>query len=154
MAQLAKSIGLLHLPKMPELKNMKVNGFEQLKMDYALIPFKDKVREKARLSKRAEEKKLDEQKKLELKILKRKENSAWSDKKDQKEKRGERKLKRLKKKEAILKKQVDDQLAQKGKQEEWLELQEEARVMKKGNKKRGNQEEEDDDDSFSASDED
>ncbi|KAK3775474.1 hypothetical protein RRG08_027230 [Elysia crispata] len=46
--KLAQCFGLLHLPKMPELKGKKVVNFEPIEIDPSTIPFKDKAREKLR----------------------------------------------------------------------------------------------------------
>ena len=46
--KLAQGFGLLHLPKMPELKGKKVVNFEPIEIDPSTIPFKDKAREKLR----------------------------------------------------------------------------------------------------------
>ncbi|RUS77792.1 hypothetical protein EGW08_014456 [Elysia chlorotica] len=49
--KLAQGFGLLHLPKMPELKGKRVVNFEPIEVDLSTIPFKDKAREKLRQEK-------------------------------------------------------------------------------------------------------
>lgn len=53
--KLAQGFGLLHLPKMPELKGKKVLTFVPIEIDPSTIPFKDKAREKLRQEKAAAE---------------------------------------------------------------------------------------------------
>lgn len=48
LGRLATGFGLLHLPKMPELKDKDLSNFEPVVMDYSTISFKDKVRERQR----------------------------------------------------------------------------------------------------------
>jgi ATP-dependent RNA helicase DDX55/SPB4 len=99
LASVARSFGILRLPKMPELKQ----GFET-KLDFVAeeidtdtIPFTDKLREKQRLIKLAEKKEAPKP------VFKNKIES-WSDKKDAKVKKVDRKLKKDRKKIAIMKK--------------------------------------------------
>ncbi|CAG5132977.1 unnamed protein product, partial [Candidula unifasciata] len=54
--RLAQGFGLLHVPKMPELKGKSVSSFQPIEVDLASIPYKDKIREKLRQEKLASEK--------------------------------------------------------------------------------------------------
>jgi len=47
----AKGFGLLRMPRMPELKNVKVVDFKPAEVDIAKIPYKDKQREQDRQKK-------------------------------------------------------------------------------------------------------
>lgn len=49
--KMATSFGLLKLPKMPELKGMKITDFVPVRMDYNSIAYQDKQKEKSRLQK-------------------------------------------------------------------------------------------------------
>lgn len=98
LAAVARSFGTLRLPKMPELKEgfeHRVN-FQQDAIDVNSIPFLDKLREASRLKKMAEN--ISAPKVFKKKI------EAWSEKKDTKEKRDLRKLKKDRKRVAIMKK--------------------------------------------------
>ncbi|SNX84965.1 related to SPB4 - ATP-dependent RNA helicase of DEAH box family [Melanopsichium pennsylvanicum] len=59
----AHAMGLIRLPVMPELKAKKASGmvYPQEQMDFNAIPFKDRIKEKARLAKIQEEKLVKEQ---------------------------------------------------------------------------------------------
>jgi len=50
----ASSYGLLKMPKMPELRNITLSNFTAEKIDFNLIKYKDKAREKVRQEKLAE----------------------------------------------------------------------------------------------------
>ncbi|KAI8808862.1 P-loop containing nucleoside triphosphate hydrolase protein [Cladochytrium replicatum] len=110
VAALARSFGLLRLPKMPELKNKKIE-FTPPAVDIPSIKYKDKAREKQRLAKLAKEidiKKAnedssttDQQPQKKLKTAKG--SQSWSDQKERKERRDERREKKVKKREAIAK---------------------------------------------------
>lgn len=51
MGLLAKGFGLIRLPKMPELKNADISGFEPVKMDYNSISYSEKSKEESRQKK-------------------------------------------------------------------------------------------------------
>ena len=55
IARLANGFGLLHLPKMPELKGKVIDGFQKADVDLKSIPYLDKTREKQRQLKLKEE---------------------------------------------------------------------------------------------------
>ncbi|KAJ3189358.1 hypothetical protein HDU85_002987 [Gaertneriomyces sp. JEL0708] len=105
LPEVATSFGLLHLPKMPELKNIKI-AYPAVQMEYSTIPYKDKAREKQRREKMKKD--AEEREKAKEKDLKRRKKPvAWSDKKEAKEKRLERKEKRGRKKIAVAKSKAE-----------------------------------------------
>ena len=129
VAQVARMFGLLKLPRMPELKNLKLE-YEEVDVDD--ISYKDKVREKMRLETRGE-------KKFKVHVDKSRNHGnktkAWSEKHEAKDRRVERREKRLKKKVAILQKGKEVELKERKeeieKMQEWDELKDEARNIKK-----------------------
>ena len=42
----ASSYGLLKMPRMPELKGIKIDNFTEVRMDMNSVAYRDKVREK------------------------------------------------------------------------------------------------------------
>lgn len=80
--QLANGFGLLHLPKMPELKGKVFTEFHPVAIDYDQIPFRDKVREKQRQEK-LKSNAGSQAKKRQYKPK----AAAWSKQKEQKERR-------------------------------------------------------------------
>ncbi|KAI9203441.1 P-loop containing nucleoside triphosphate hydrolase protein [Polychytrium aggregatum] len=108
----AKSFGLLKMPRMPELKTMKYRFTPSAVNVRAIdgIKFKDKAREKQRLVRQAAVA-AQKQQETESGVVRTKRpiksTDAWSDKKLQKEKKLERREKRGKRKEAILKAKAD-----------------------------------------------
>ncbi|KAJ1951423.1 ATP-dependent rRNA helicase spb4 [Linderina macrospora] len=104
--EVAKGFALLHLPSMPELRGRPTSRFVKYETDYDAIPFMDSVREKRRLEKlelaKAEKKRRAEsgESAKNSNKKKKKNNEAWSDAKELKERVKERKLKRIKKRDA------------------------------------------------------
>lgn len=92
------------------------------------IPYKDSAREKQRIKKREAAKKA-----APVQVMKkRKIDASWSHQKDIKEKRLERREKKEKRRIAIAKARADQEKApKKVDMEDWLEMQGEARKMKK-----------------------
>ena len=90
ICRLADSFGLIHLPKMPELKNIDMEDFIALDIDVNEIRFQDKIREKRRLEKLEESKARPKEQNMNYK----KQTVSWS---KQKEKREEKQRKREKK---------------------------------------------------------
>lgn len=116
LAKVALSFGLLHLPKMPELKNKQLE-YKNFDCNYDAIPYKDKSKEASR----AKELKTK-------KITRPKYSIPWSDKKEKKLKR---KIKREKREIADKKtkrKAIDDN--------ELNELQEDFKLLKKFKKRK------------------
>ncbi|KAL2315755.1 ATP-dependent rRNA helicase spb4 [Schizosaccharomyces pombe] len=99
LGQLATAYALLHLPKMPELKDTEIseNVFKKFDIDYATIPYRDQVREQAR-QRRLEVEKTEPKKLARPAKIK---NEAWSKQKEVKEKRNTRREKRKSKKEFL-----------------------------------------------------
>ncbi|KAJ1337033.1 hypothetical protein BSLG_006793 [Batrachochytrium salamandrivorans] len=97
LGAVARSFGLLRMPKMPELKTIKVN-FVPTKFDSDEVKYKDKLREKQRVTNLAVARASD---RVEKKIFK-KQTESWSQTKDIKEKRLDRKEKREKRRIAII----------------------------------------------------
>ncbi|KAJ4416672.1 ATP-dependent rRNA helicase spb4 [Neurospora sp. IMI 360204] len=99
--ELAKGYGLLELPKMPEVREAKIDRSLGLGINTEEIPFKEKVREKKRqeeLAKWKEEKAKRAQE--ENTGDKRKKNEAWSGKTEQEETKLQRREKKRRKREA------------------------------------------------------
>lgn len=46
--RIANGYGLLHIPKMPELKGKTIENFQLVEVDVDAIPYTDKMREKKR----------------------------------------------------------------------------------------------------------
>lgn len=98
MAALAKTYGLLQLPKMPELKQQDVSAFTPSNVDTNKVPYKNKQQESAR------QEKLKKYKETGIwtgkkKKLHRKETQPWSKAKEMKEEKKEKRLKRKRRKE-------------------------------------------------------
>ena len=94
ICKLADGFGLLHLPKMPELKGLNVEDFLSSEIDTDSIRYKDKVREKQRQVKL-------EKKKSETKKTFPKHTKSWSKEKLKNEKKFERKEKKSKKRKLL-----------------------------------------------------
>ncbi|KAJ3383892.1 ATP-dependent RNA helicase ddx55 [Entophlyctis sp. JEL0112] len=99
---LARAFGLLRLPRVPELKGVKVTGFGEDRVDPDSIPFINPAREKQRIANLAKVSD-DAAKRAEKNGFKRikKETVAWSQHKEAKERRVERRVKKIRKQEAI-----------------------------------------------------
>ncbi|KAF6203188.1 hypothetical protein GE061_003606 [Apolygus lucorum] len=130
-AGLARSFGLLRLPKMPELKNLQLD-FEPVEMDFNDISYKDKQKESIRKCK------LEEFKETGVwpgaKGIKRpKQTVAWE---EAKKARMEKKEKRKKKKEYVQKKIEEGKTKNKRKRkkmtdEQWKELEDNISFLKR-----------------------
>ncbi|KAK4303572.1 hypothetical protein Pmani_024430 [Petrolisthes manimaculis] len=91
----AVSFGLLKLPKMPELKGVKVTDFVPVKMDFNTIAYKDKQKEASRQKKLSAYRETGEWPGLKPHIPK---TESWSKNKERKDKRKRKQEKRQKKK--------------------------------------------------------
>ncbi|KAL2915583.1 ATP-dependent rRNA helicase spb4 [Polyrhizophydium stewartii] len=121
LASVARSFGLLRLPRMPELRTIKVTGFTPTQFDPDAIPFRNKTREKQRVAKLAAAKAQREQQDAEAdgdgkdsaSATKRgpKKKEAWSIQREAREKRTERRDKRERKRLAIAKAQTAEAVA-------------------------------------------
>jgi len=97
MGKLATYFGLLRLPKMPELKKIKIEGFQSVKVDFNSIKYKNKEKEESRQGKLAEYKQTGIWPGLKSKPA---EKIAWSKKVEQKQRKEDRKRKKEMKQEA------------------------------------------------------
>ncbi|KAJ2830515.1 ATP-dependent rRNA helicase spb4, partial [Coemansia sp. 'formosensis'] len=105
--EVAKGFALLHLPSMPELRGRPVSRFVPYGIDTDTIPLLDSKREAHRLEK-LEKAKLakpeasDDDEDSKKKKKKKKNNTdAWTDAKEAKDRARDRKLKRIKRRDAI-----------------------------------------------------
>lgn len=131
LGKLATGFGLVHMPRMPELRGVDVsNDFTPHSIDADEIPYKDKNREKQRCLKLKNKKVLDAEKLLAEgnapKKARKDTNVAWSNKLDKKAKREERRQKKE------MRKRVKEE-SEAAKSEEWdpEDLAAEARLFKK-----------------------
>lgn len=86
----ARSFGLLHIPKMPEFSKLTVVGFEESDIDPRKVAYKDKVKERQRL----EALRLFKEKQPEKKSGRKKAEAAWSKQKEHKRQKQKKKAKR------------------------------------------------------------
>lgn len=94
LGEVATSFGLLKLPKMPELKKLKLDGFASQKLDFNSIKYKDKQKEKVRQEKLSVFKATGQWPGMKVKSQG---TVAWSNKVDKKLRREERVTKKEKK---------------------------------------------------------
>lgn len=144
VASVARAYGLIRLPRMPELKNRKIE-YKGVDIDPEKIKYKDKIREKQRQARIAKEKEQNENQ-MNKKGKKKGKSVAWSQKKQLKEKRLERREKRERKRDAktrdkvlaLQKEEENRKKAEKQKREmedDWNDLREEAKMIKKRKQK-------------------
>lgn len=131
LGKLATGFGLVHMPRMPELRGVDVSDdFTPHSIDADEIPYKDKNREKQRCLKLKNKKVMDAEKLLAEgnapKKARKDTNVAWSNKLDKKAKREERRQKKEMRKRA-------KEESEAAKNEEWdpEDLAAEARLFKK-----------------------
>ncbi|OJT07859.1 ATP-dependent rRNA helicase SPB4 [Trametes pubescens] len=101
MVGLAKSFGLLRLPRMPELKKLSRDGWQDADVDWNTFAYVDKAQETKRLAEaaaKATPTAEDIERRKAANAEKQKLNSAWSDKMKQREERDKRKEKKDRKK--------------------------------------------------------
>ncbi|KII95178.1 hypothetical protein PLICRDRAFT_34015 [Plicaturopsis crispa FD-325 SS-3] len=136
----AKSFGLLRLPRMPELKDISREGWEDAEVDWNTFAYADKAQEAKRLAAgAAAATALDEEreKRRAARAEKKKSNTAWSvqaARRDEKEKRKEKKGKKRKWLRTQKKDEVDGGDAKEGVDDDgddWDELAQEERMAKK-----------------------
>ncbi|KAF9009066.1 DEAD-domain-containing protein [Cyathus striatus] len=96
----AKSFGLLRLPRMPELKDIKQDEWKDADVDWNTYSYADKAQEAKRLEsvKNIAEVNQERDAKRAERLAKKKANNAWSDQTQRKEEREKRKEKKQKKK--------------------------------------------------------
>ncbi|KAJ1999336.1 ATP-dependent rRNA helicase spb4 [Coemansia thaxteri] len=99
----AKGFALLHLPSMPELRGRPVSRFVPYAIDTDTIPLLDAKREAGRLAKleQAKAKLAEEEEEEKKKKKKKNDTEAWADAKGAKERTRERKLKRIRRRDAV-----------------------------------------------------
>jgi len=123
VGKLATGFAMLNLPKMPELKSIKITNFEPSNINLDSIPYMDKAREKQRQ---------ERHQRIQdgtAKLKKRKvQTESWSEKKQAKRKREVRKEKKKKVKEHEQEEEAED-------------FSEEIRMMKKLKKRKISKEE-------------
>ncbi|KIL70035.1 hypothetical protein M378DRAFT_183640 [Amanita muscaria Koide BX008] len=99
----ARSFGLLRLPKMPEMKDANLENWEGAMVDWDNYSYTDKGQEAKRLAAKEKTNSAEAQKEREKrraeKVEKKKQNTAWSDHASRKEERLKRREKRVKKKQ-------------------------------------------------------
>lgn len=156
--ELAKGWGLVELPKMPELKNLKIDRSLGLGINTEEIPFKDKLREKKRQAELAQWKADKETRLAAMDAVgekKRKNNEAWSGKAENEEAKLARREKKRRKREALRASNMTEQ--EKKEQEELERLIREVREKNKaaaaasageGKTSKGRNNVDDDDDEF------
>ncbi|KAG6836515.1 hypothetical protein H0H93_007192 [Arthromyces matolae] len=140
---LAKSFGLLRLPKMPELKGANVEGWIDAEIDWDTFSYADKAREMKRLTAKTEEHSQNKEEHRKVRAQKAKSNVAWSAQTQKKEAKELRKEKRTRKKKWLQsqiaepsavgsvkrEREGDDSDIDEG--DEWDELAREERMAKK-----------------------
>lgn len=100
ICKLAYGFGLLHLPKMPELKDLDTSQFSPMSVNTEQIRFQDKRREKQRqeaLTRKKLETAVENEMEKKEKFAKRVQTESWSKKKDQKTRKEERAEKKQRK---------------------------------------------------------
>ncbi|PFH52747.1 hypothetical protein AMATHDRAFT_73879 [Amanita thiersii Skay4041] len=97
----AKSFGLLRLPRMPELKDVSRDSWTDMDVDWDDFSYTDKAREIKRLSAKttADAKHVEDRGKGRTEKEKKRQNAAWSEQMAKKEERERRKEKKTKKKQ-------------------------------------------------------
>ncbi|KAG6378532.1 DEAD-domain-containing protein [Boletus reticuloceps] len=93
----AKSFGLLRLPRMPELKDVDKMGWEDASLDWDTYAYTDKAQEAKRRESKCKPKL--EKETIETRAAKRKRNTPWSQQEVNKEQKERRKLKRDRKRQ-------------------------------------------------------
>ncbi|ESO09273.1 hypothetical protein HELRODRAFT_109569 [Helobdella robusta] len=102
LGKLATGFGLLHLPKMPELKNVQCD-FVPTQYDYSKISYRDKEREKCRKRKLC-----DEAANAQTKTKFKKNNESWSKQKEKQIKKNQRKIKKVNSKRKLDENDLND----------------------------------------------
>ncbi|TFK43507.1 DEAD-domain-containing protein [Crucibulum laeve] len=146
---IAKSFGLLRLPRMPELKGVNRDSWQDAEVDWDNFAYADKMQEAKRIEEvikksalaTSEERKGD-------RVERKKLNAAWSDRSSKKEEREKRKDQRIRKKKwlkaqattvvgdtkeeySLKRARPDDLDISDGDEDDWEELAKEERMAKK-----------------------
>ncbi|KAJ4481564.1 DEAD-domain-containing protein [Lentinula edodes] len=100
---LAKSFGLLRLPKMPELKDVDKNDWADSEIDWSLYAYADKIQEAKRLAaltaKSTEENQKEQEQRKAQRTQRKKANAPWSTNIGKQEEREVRKQKKKRKRQ-------------------------------------------------------
>jgi ATP-dependent RNA helicase DDX55/SPB4 len=154
----AKSFGLLRLPKMPELKSVDREGWEDAEVSWDTFPYADLAQEAKRVAV-AESTKAENVKREPLRnerADKKRKNSAWSEKtkrqEEQEKRREKRKLKakriKLQQESSVAAANTDNQLKRQASemdpdddQDDWTEFAREEKLAKRVRKGMVSQEE-------------
>lgn len=153
LQSVVQSFFLLHRPKCPELRLVKLESFVDYidpRVDAENIQFKDAVREKSRVDQMAKKRPIEENNKKLAKAT-----EGWSKQKALKERRQERKEKKQRKREAIARNKQDDATnvtAHDDSDDDLEELERDHRMLKKLKQGKLVAEQDDSDDSDSDSD--
>ncbi|KAI0093577.1 DEAD-domain-containing protein [Irpex rosettiformis] len=146
----AKSFGLLRLPRMPELKDAPRDGWQDAEIDWSSYAYSDKAKEAARLaelekqSAAADEEAEKRKQRQKQRTEQKKSNLAWSNKVSKREVKEKRKEKKERKKKWEREQQVEDSATASGSakrprspddeddgEDDWEELAREERMAKK-----------------------
>ncbi|OCH95054.1 DEAD-domain-containing protein [Obba rivulosa] len=144
---LAKAFGLLRLPKMPELKDVSRDSWEDASVDWDTYAYADQAQETKRLAEAqlAAQKAEESRKRKQVRTEKQKANTAWSNKVVKKEEKELRKDKKDKKKKWLKSQQsqatgssstkraldATNEASASGDDDDWEELAREERLAKK-----------------------
>ncbi|KAI0724030.1 DEAD-domain-containing protein [Cerioporus squamosus] len=141
---LAKSFGLLRLPRMPELKDVSREGWEDADVDWNAYAYADKAQEAKRLAEASQPTPDAEEirRRKEERAEKEKANAAWSNKERKREERDKRREKKVRKKkwqktqaaantEAGTKRGRDDAAGSEEDEDDWEALAKEERMAKR-----------------------
>ncbi|KAI6119324.1 DEAD-domain-containing protein [Pisolithus croceorrhizus] len=151
----AKAFGLLRLPRMPELKDVDMEGWEDAQVSWDAYAYVDNAQELKRLEAASKKDHTNEKEReaAEARSTKRKRNTAWSQQAEVKEKRETRKLKKERKRQWLkvqaagsvtcvaLTEQNSHETESDGDQDDWEELLKEERMAKKVKRGEATQEE-------------
>ncbi|KAI6113657.1 DEAD-domain-containing protein [Pisolithus croceorrhizus] len=141
----AKAFGLLRLPRMPELKDVDMEGWEDAQVSWDAYAYADKAQEAKRLEAASKKDHTNEKEReaAEARSTKRKRNTAWSHQAEAKEKKETRKLKKERKRQWLkaqaagtvgciaLTEQNSHETESDGDRDDWEELLKEERMAKK-----------------------
>lgn len=138
-----KAFGLLRLPRMPELKGVNMEGWEDAQVDWDAYAYADKAQEAKRLQTVSKKDHANEKEReaAEARAVKRKRNTAWSQQAEVKEKKEKRRLKKDRKRQWLKAQAAGTSTAQTGEngheaesdvdQDDWDEIMKEERMAKK-----------------------
>ncbi|GBE82071.1 ATP-dependent rRNA helicase SPB4 [Sparassis crispa] len=136
----AKCFGLLRLPRMPELQQITLDGWEDVDVDWSSYAYSDRGREAKRVAEKRGDTLVESNRRREVRAEKRKANTPWSSQTARKEERQKRKDQKERKKKWLKAHDSDvDQKYAKGglaiqnhdDEDAWDELAREERMAKK-----------------------